>query len=109
MSTTKGGKAAEKTDDATKPTGYKKNPDNSVEWELRDGRKIKIIEGNGAICRKATRGLSDTDRLDETVYISRLMAACTTINGEEISMDDLDKLPMFEYFTFQTEFHAINF
>ncbi len=81
------------------------NKDGSKDFELSDGRKVKIIESMGYHC-EAAQEIADGGNVS---YITALMAQVVTIDGKPIVSEDLKYMKGRDYMLIQGNFSHVNF
>lgn len=79
--------------------------DGSKEFELSDGRKVKVIESKGYHCEAASE-IAEGGRIS---YTQALMAQVTTIDGKPIVAEDLRFMRGRDYMLIQGHFGQVNF
>jgi len=79
--------------------------DGAKEFELSDGRKVRVIESQGYHCEIA----SEIAEGGEISYTLALMAQVITIDGKKIVAEDLKFMRGRDYMLIQGHFGQVNF
>jgi len=77
------------------------------EFELSDGRKVKIYEGLGEDLLTAMEVAQAQGNTSMTSIILNLMEQLVEINGEKIPAEELKKLPLQEFMKIYNSFLKI--
>lgn len=81
------------------------NQDGSKDFELSDGRKVRITEAKGYHCEQAQIISGGNDQK----YTTALMAQVVSIDGKPIVMEDLREMRGRDYLLIQGHFSHVNF
>jgi len=75
------------------------------EVELSNGAMARIFAGKGKHARKAAQMAEG----DQSKYLPALMQQLIEINGEKLTAEDFDEMPLKDYTRLSVEFQEQNF